>query len=285
MDLSSKVALVTGATAGIGLETAGGIAKTGATVVIVGRDRAKSERVVNELRAATRNEKIEFIVADLFSLRAIRELAENFKSKYSRLDILVNNAGAIFDKRETTVDGFEKTFALNHLSYFLLTNLLIDIIKQSHSSRIVSVSSVAHTFAGKIDFDDLQFERKRFSGMNAYAQSKLMNVLFTYELARRLAGANVAANCLHPGGVASNFADNTSGILKAAAWLFKNTFAITPARGAETSVYLATSPEVENVTGKYFDNRREKESSKISYDVETQQRLWETSENLVGQQF
>lgn len=285
MDLANKIALVTGATAGIGLETARGIAKTGATVVIVGRDVAKCEKVVTELQTSTSSDKIEYLVADLFSLDAIRHLADDFKSRYSRLDVLVNNAGAIFDKRETTVDGFEKTFALNHLSYFLLTNLLLDVLKQSQPSRIVSVSSVAHTFASKIDFDDLQFERKRYSGMGAYAQSKLMNVLFTYQLARRLTGTNVAANCLHPGGVASNFADNTGGILKAAAWLFKNTFAITPAKGAETSIYLATSTEVETITGKYFDNKREKESSKISYDVETQKRLWEASEQAVGQKF
>jgi NAD(P)-dependent dehydrogenase (short-subunit alcohol dehydrogenase family) len=283
--MNDKIALVTGATAGIGLETARGIAKTGATVIIVGRDKTKCEKVVTELRHDTRNEKIEFLVADLLSLKAIRRLAEDFKSKYSRLDVLVNNAGAIFDKRETTADGFEKTFALNHLSYFLLTNLLLDTIKQSAPARIISVSSVAHTFAGKIDFDDLQFERKRFSAMGVYGQSKLMNILFTYELARRLQGSNVTANCLHPGGVASNFADNTGGIVKIVAWLFKNTFAITPAKGAETSVYLATSPDVEMITGKYFDNKREKESSKISYDLETQKRLWETSENLVGQKF
>ena len=285
MSSSDKIALVTGATAGIGLETARGIAKTGATVVIVGRDQAKCQRIVAELKAATRNEKIEFLVADLFSLAAIRRLAEDFKSKYSRLDVLVNNAGAIFDQRETTVDGFEKTFALNHLSYFLLTNLLLDMIKQSVPARIVSVSSDAHNFAKDIDFDDLQFERKKFSAMRVYAQSKLMNILFTYELARKLAGTNVTANCLHPGVVASNFADNTGGILKIAAWFFKNTFAITAAKGAEASVYLATSPDVEGVTEKYFDNKREKQSSKISYDVETQKRLWEASEKAVGQKF
>ncbi len=285
MDLANKIVLVTGATAGIGLETARGIAKTGATTVIVGRDKGKCEKVVGELRASARSEKIEYLVADLFSLAAIRRLAADFQSKYSRLDVLVNNAGAVFDKRETTVDGFEKTFALNHLSYFLLTNLLLDLIKQSSPARIVSVSSAAHSYTRSIDFDDLQFERKRFSAMGVYAQSKLLNILFTNELARRLEGSNVTSNCLHPGVVASNFADNTGGILKAAAWLFKNTFAITPVKGAETSVYLATSPEVENVTGKYFDNKREIPSSKISYDVEMQKHLWEASEQAVGQKF
>ena len=283
--MESKIALITGATAGIGLETAKGIAKTGATVVIVGRDQAKGEKVVAEIKKETGNQNLDLLVADLFSLAAIRRLADDFKAKYSRLDILVNNAGAIFDKREMTVDGLEKTFALNHISYFLLTNLLLDVIKQSAPARIVSVSSIAHTFAKNIDFDDLQFERKKFSAMNAYAQSKLMNILFTYELARRLAGTNVTANCLHPGGVASNFADNTGGILKIVAWIFKNTFAISSAKGAETSVFLATSPDVINVTGKYFDSKKEKQSSKISYDAETQKRLWETSEQILGQKF
>lgn len=283
--MKNKIALVTGATAGIGLETARGIAKTGATVVIVGRDLAKSEKVVAELKAETGNQNIELLVADLFSLAAIRRLAKDFQSKYSRLDILVNNAGAIFDRRETTVDGFEKTFALNHLSYFLLTNLLLETIKQSESARIVSVSSIAHTFASKIDFDDLQFEQKKFSAMGAYGQSKLMNILFTYELSRRLTGTTVTANCLHPGGVASNFADNTGGILKLAAWIFKNTFAISSAKGAETSVFLATSPTVENVTGKYFESKKEKQSSRISYDAETQKRLWQVSEQIVEQKF
>jgi NAD(P)-dependent dehydrogenase (short-subunit alcohol dehydrogenase family) len=282
---NNKIALIIGATAGIGKETALGIAKTGATTVLVGRDKTKGEAVVNEIKEKTNNENVGLLVADLFSIAEIRKLADEFKNKYDRLDILVNNAGAIFDRRRKTVDGFERTFALNHLSYFLLTNLLLDLIKQSAPSRIVSVSSIAHQFANKVDFDDLQYKHKKFSAMEAYAQSKLMNVLFTYELARRLQGSSVTANCLHPGGVASNFADNTGGLLKIVAWLYKNTFAISPAKGAETSIYLATSPEVEGVTGKYFDNKREKKSSEASYDVGMQKRLWETSKMLIGQEF
>ena len=283
--MKNKIALITGATAGIGKETALGIAKTGAKVVLIGRSKAKCEEVAEEIKRAANNENIEFLVADLFSLAEIRQVADEFKSKYDRLDILVNNAGAIFDKREVTVDGFEKTFALNHLSYFLLTNLLLDVIKQSEPARIVSVSSVAHTFASKIDFDDLQFERRSYSGFSVYGASKLMNILFTYELARRLKDTKITANCLHPGGVATNFGDNTGGFLKMFVWLFKNTFAISSAKGAETSVYLATSPEVENVTGKYFDSKKTKDSSKISHDENLQKRLWEVSEKIVGQTF
>ena len=278
--MENKIVLITGATAGIGKETARGIAKTGANVVIVGRDKAKCESVVAELKRDTNNDKLDYITADLSSLAEIRRCADEFKAKHQRLDILVNNAGAVFDKREVTVDGFEKTFALNHLSYFLLTNLLLDVIKSSQPARIVSVSSVAQGF-GKIDFDNLQGE-KSFSAFSIYSNSKLMNVLFTYELARRLQGSNVTANCLHPGGVASNFGDNTKGIFATIVWLFKNTVAISPAKGAATSVYLATSPEVEGVTGKYFDNKKEKPSNKISYDENLQKRLWEVSEKIVN---
>lgn len=283
--MKDKVFLITGATAGIGKETARGIAKTGATVVLVGRSEEKCEKVLQEIKTSTGNQNLDFLTADLFSIAEIRRLADEFKNKYNRLDVLVNNAGAIFDKRKTTVDGLEKTFALNHISYFLLTNLLLDVIKSSAPARIVNVSSIAHQFAGKIDFDDLQFERKSYSGFTAYGQSKLMNVLFTYELARRLEGSNVTANCLHPGGVASNFADNTGGILRIAAWFFKNTFAISSEKGAATSIYLAASPEVEGVSGKYFDNKKEKSSSKISYDEAVQKQLWEMSEKIVGQKF
>lgn len=279
--MKDKIVLVTGATAGIGRETALGIAKTGATVVLVGRNEAKGAKVVAEIKAKSGNEKLDFLTADLFSIAEIRRVADEFKSKYARLDVLVNNAGAIFDKCEKTVDGLEKTFALNHISYFLLTDLLLDTIKQSAPARIVSVSSIAHQY-GKIDFDNLQSEKK-FSAFSSYSNSKLMNVMFTYELARRLAGTNVTANCLHPGGVASNFADNTGGFLKIMARLFKSTIAISEEKGAETSIYLATSPEVENVTGKYFDNKRAKESSKISYDENAQKKLWQQSEAIVEQ--
>jgi NAD(P)-dependent dehydrogenase (short-subunit alcohol dehydrogenase family) len=281
--MKDKTVLITGATAGIGKETARGLAKTGARVVLVGRNQAKGEAVVEELKRATNNENIDLLMADLFSMAEIRRLADEFKSKYNRLDVLVNNAGAVFDKRETTVDGLEKTFALNHISYFLLTNLLLDLIKASAPARIVSVSSMAHQY-GRIDFDNLQGERS-FSAMSIYANSKLMNILFTYELARRLDGTGVTANCLHPGGVASDFGNNLGGFYKIVVWLFKNTFAISSAKGAETSVFLATSPEVEGVTGKYFDNKKVIASSKISYDETSQRRLWEMSEQICGQNF
>lgn len=281
--MDGKTFLITGATAGIGKETAREIAKTGANVVLVARDKAKGESVVEELKRATNNEKIDLLVGDLSLITEIRRVADEFQSKYERLDVLVNNAGAIFDEREVTVDGLEKTFALNHISYFLLTNLLLDKLKKSEAARIVSVSSAAHSF-GKIDFDNLQSE-KSFSKLGSYSNSKLMNVLFTYELARRLKETNITANCLHPGAVASNFGDGISGIFSYVMWIFKNTIAISSEKGAETSVYLATSSEVENLTGKYFDSKNVVQSSTASHDENLQKRLWEASEKIVGQEF
>lgn len=282
--MMQKIVLVTGATAGIGEETALGIAKTGARTVLVGRNRAKGEKVVARIKAETGSDNCDLLVADLSSLAEIRRLADEFKSKYERLDVLVNNAGGIFDRRTETVDKIEYTFALNHLSYFLLTNLLLDSLKQAPTARVVSVSSEAHRL-GKIDFDDLQYKKRKYSSMSVYGSSKLLNILFTYELARKLAGTNITANCLHPGAVASEFGNNTSGFLRGLVWLFKNTMAITPAKGAETSVYLATAGEVEAVSGKYFDSKREKESSKASHDAAAQKRLWAISEEIVGQKF
>lgn len=281
--MKDKIVLITGATAGIGKETAREIAAKGARVVIIGRSAAKTEAVAEELKKASGNEKIDALVADLSLMSEIRRVAEEFKTKYARLDVLVNNAGAIFDRRETTADGLEKTFALNHISYFLLTNLLLETLKKSAPARIVSVSSMAHSF-GKIDFENLQSE-KSFSKMSSYSASKLMNVLFTYELARRLAGTNVTANCLHPGAVASDFGDNLTGIIGWITQITKKIAFISPAKGAETSIYLATSPEVENVSGKYFDKKKAVESSAASRDENLQKRLWETSEQIVGQKF
>ena len=282
--MTEKVVLVTGATAGIGEETALGIAKTGARTVLVGRNRAKGERVIARIKSETGNDKLDLLVADLSSLQEIRRLADEFKSKYDRLDVLVNNAGGIFDQRKETVDGLEYTFALNHLSYFLLTNLLLDSLKQADQARVVSVSSEAHRI-GNLDFDDLEYKKRKYGALKVYGGSKLMNVLFTHELAQRLAGTNVTANCLHPGAVASEFGDNTAGLMRAIVWIFKNTMAITAKKGAETSVYLATSPDVANVSGKYFDSKREKDSSKNSHDAAAQKRLWEISEEITKQKF
>jgi NAD(P)-dependent dehydrogenase (short-subunit alcohol dehydrogenase family) len=210
----------------------------------------------------------------------VRHVAEQFLAQYGRLDVLVNNAGAVFATRQVSADGYEMTMALNHLNYFYLTQLLQERLLGSAPARIVNVSSDAHR-AGSIGFDDLMSERK-YSGFRVYSMSKLANVMFTYELARRLEGSGVTANALHPGFVASNFGRSNGGmwgVLMPIAHLF----ALSPERGAETSIYLAASPEVEGVTGRYFDKKQPVKSSAASYDVAAQRRLWEASEQLVAE--
>lgn len=277
--MQGKTVLITGATDGIGKETARALAKMGAKVTIVGRNREKSERVLAELKQSTGNPNIELLLADLSSMQAVRDLAEAFKTKHDRLDVLVNNAGAIYDSREVTVDGYERTFATNHLAYFLLTNLLLDLLKKSAPARIVNVASEAHK-SGKLDFDDLQSE-KHFSTFTVYGTSKLANVLFTYELARRLAGTGVTANCLHPGVIASGFGNSTNRVLRIGFSLVRP-FMIDAVKGAQTTIYCASSPAVEGVTGKYFKNKRPYPSRKLTHNEAIAKRLWEVSEGLVG---
>lgn len=276
--MDGKVCLVTGANSGVGMATARELARLGATVVMVARSRERAEPVLAEIRRATGNQKVELMIADLSSQQSIHSLAAAFKQKYDQLHVLVNNAGAIFQKRAVTVDGLEATFALNHLGYFLLTNLLLDLIKASAPARIISVSSGAHAM-GSIQFDDLQSERK-YGAMRAYSQSKLANILFTVELARRLAGTGVTANCLHPGFVRSGFATETAGSRALLAVL--RPFTISPEQAAETPVYLATSAEVAGVTGKYFIKKRVARSTAASTDMAAARRLWQVSAALTG---
>ncbi|HYF76572.1 MAG TPA: SDR family oxidoreductase [Symbiobacteriaceae bacterium] len=276
--MSDKICMVTGANSGIGKVTALELARKGATVIMVCRDRGRAEPVLAEIRQATGNSRVELMIADLSSQQSIRQLADGFKAKYDRLHVLVNNAGAILFQRTLTPDGLETTFAVNHLGGFLLTNLLLDTIKASAPARIINVSSGAHVGA-RIHFDDLQAE-KSFSAWRAYGQSKLANILFTVELTRRLEGTGVTANALHPGFVRSNFA-GTSRLAKAMIGLMQP-FTISPEQGAETSIYLASSPDVEGVTGKYFVKCRPVKSTRASTDPETARRLWQVSEQLTG---
>jgi retinol dehydrogenase 12 len=273
-EMQGKVCLVTGATLGIGKETAMGLARRGARVVIVGRDEARTRQTADWIAGESGNGQGDFLVADLSSQAEVRRLALHFKDKYPRLDVLVNNAGAIFTQREMTADGYERTWALNHLGQFLLTRLMLDRLKASAPARIVNVASSAHTSA-TIDFDNLQGEKK-FSGMRAYAQSKLANILFTYALARRLTGEGVSANCLHPGVIATGFGHNAPGLVKTLVTLARP-FLTTPQKGAETSIYLAWSPEIANVSGKYFAKCSPTASSKLSADAALQEKLWELS--------
>lgn len=278
VNMAGKVALITGANSGIGKETALALARMGANLVMVCRDRERGRLALEETKSKSGNATVELMICDLSSQTQIRKLAQELKQKHDRLDLLINNAGVILTRRRVTEDGIESTFAINHLAYFLLTNLLLDLIKQSAPARIVNVSSTVHSSA-TIDFNDLQAERS-YGGMRAYGQSKLANVLFTYELARRLEGSNVTVNCLHPGVIATNIFRDISGLVGTASKLFLKS----PKRGAETSIYVATSPEVEGVTSKYFDDKKAVRSSPESYDEAIAQRLWQVSEQLTNLQ-
>lgn len=274
MTMRGKICLITGGTNGIGKSTAQELARMGATVVIVGRNAQKTSQVVAEIRAATGNQTVDSLLADLSSQQEIRRLAGEFDSKYSRLDVLLNNAGAVFMERQSSVDGIEMTLAVNHLAAFLLTNLLLDTIKASAPARIVNVSSNAHRRA-RIDFDNLQGERSYSSG--AYGNSKLANILFTIELARRLEGTGVTANALHPGFVNTGFGKNNSGFLFKILGAVVPLIARSPEKGAQTSIYLASSPEVQSVTGKYFVDSKVAQAAPQASDTAIARKLWDVS--------
>ncbi|MEO8609590.1 MAG: SDR family oxidoreductase [Chloroflexota bacterium] len=264
-----KICLVTGATDGVGKITALRLAQAGATVIGVGRNPEKIKAVLDEIGDVPGS--LEFLTADLSSQAEVRGLADEFKRKYDHLDVLVNNAGALFTDYRESVDGIEMTFALNHLSYFLLTNLLLDTIRASAPARIINVASDAHQ-GNIINFDDLNHKRN-YREWTAYGASKLANILFSYELARRLQDSDVTVNALHPGFVNTNFQ-------RAAGLNMRGP--LTPEEGADTQIWLAQSAEVEGVTGKYFVRRKDTRSSDVSYDQASARRLWETSAEMVG---
>lgn len=281
--MAGKVILITGATDGIGKVTALELARGGATVVGVGRSAPKCEATAHEISAATGNPNVAFLVADLSSLHEVRRVAADFQSRYNRLDVLINNAGGIFWSYGETVDGFERTFALNHLAYFVLTMELLDLLRAGAPSRIVNVSSGAHN-SGVITFDNLQ--RTGYGSADSfavYSQSKLANVLFSNELARRLAGTGVTSNALHPGFVRTRFGRSGARLLGGGVGLLQQAFAISPEEGAKTTIYLATSPDVEGVTGRYFVKSRAATPHARALDTEAARRLWQVSEELVAQ--
>jgi NAD(P)-dependent dehydrogenase (short-subunit alcohol dehydrogenase family) len=283
--LEGRTCLVTGATSGIGLETAVGLAERGARVVIAGRDARRAELARGDITRRTGNRNVDLLIADLSSQAEVRKLADAFVSGYGALHVLVNNAGAVFNRRELTVDGLEASFAVNHLAYFLLTHLLLGRLRDSAPARIVNVASDAHRF-GAIDWDDLQSERRYhgvpvLSGLRVYGTSKLANILFTVELARRLAGTGVTANCVHPGMVATGLGKNNGALAEIAALLIRP-FARTPAQGAATSIHLASAPELAGVTGCYFANARRRTPSAAARDADAARRLWEESARLTG---
>jgi NAD(P)-dependent dehydrogenase (short-subunit alcohol dehydrogenase family) len=275
-DLTGKQVLVTGATSGIGKVAARELKGMGATVVALGRDPAKLAVLASELR-------IETLQCDLSSLADIRRAAADYKRRFPKLHVLLNNAGAIHHKRTLSRDGYEMTFAVNHLAYFLLTRELLDVLKASSPSRIVNVASEASRAPpGKVDLNDLQYEgwRGGRDGLRAYARSKRMNLLFTFELARRLEGSGVTANAVHPGAVSTGFAMQAGWL--GTVWKLLSPFLLTPERGAQTMIWLASQPELEKISGEYFFKKREIRAIGQAYDRDLQRALWEASEKLVS---
>lgn len=276
--MDGKTVLITGATDGIGKHAAKELAKMGATIVIVGRSEDRCKQTVEEVNAFRGKQQASYLVADLSSMSGVKSLADNFKAGFSRLDVLVNNAGGAFLTRQITEEGFEKTFALNHLAYFLLTDLLLDMLKANAPSRVINVSSNSH-YRGKIAFEDLHLKWFYFV-LRAYSQSKLANVMFTYALARRLAGSGVTANCLHPGLVQTGIFGKVKGVTP---WIEKLLLrkAIPVEAGAETIVYLSSSEEVSGESGKYYYKNAARTTSPRSYAVQDQERLWKLSAEML----
>jgi retinol dehydrogenase 14 len=278
--MKGKVVLITGASSGIGKETALGLAKMGASLVLVCRDREKGEGAKEDIAKATGNASIELFLADLLPQRDVRRVATEFKATHARLDVLVNNVGASFRKYAETEDGIERTMAINYFAPFLLTNLLLETLKNSAPSRVVNVASSEHS-NGHLDLDNVNKDSSMgTAGSGAYARSKLAVVLFTYELARGLLGTGVTANCLHPGAVRTNMWGHAGALTPL--FRFMSLFLLSAEKGAQTSIYLASSPEVDGVSGKYFDKKMPKRSSETSYDEAIAERLWDLSERMTG---
>lgn len=278
--MSGKTVLITGGTGGIGRATAIRLASMGAKVGITGRDIGRAQRAAAEIASESGHGAVDIFAADMSSQSEVRRLAGQILAAYPRLDVLINNVGGFWSHRHVTADGLERTFALNHLAPFLLTSLLLDRLIASAPARIVTVASGAQSM-GKIDFDDLMGKRK-YSGQQAYNQSKLANVMFTYELARRLEGSGVTATVLHPGMTSTGFSSEDPSRVFAPLVAVMRPFMRKPAKGAETPIYLASSPEAAGITGTYFANRAARKSNKASYDRATTARLWDVSAGLVG---
>lgn len=277
--MKCKVCIVTGSNSGIGKETATGLAEMDAVVVMAVRNQERGERARSEIINKTGNRMTDLMICDLASLASIRRFAKEFTDKYDGLDVLVNNAGAVFNSRRTTADGFESTFAVDYLGPFLLTHELLPILKASAPSRVINLSSGLYK-SGKVDFDDLQSE-KSFNGMQVYSKAKLMILMFTYELARRLEDTRITVNAVLPGFAATNLGRNTGSLLQAISFKLVRPIQISAKKAAQTSVYLASSDEVKNLTGKCFRKTREVTTTPASYDREAQKRLWEKSVELL----
>lgn len=279
-EMKGKVCITTGSNSGIGKETALALAKMDGTVVMAVRNRERGERAKIEIVNQSGNKSVDLMICDVSSTDSIRHFAEEFQDKYDRLDVLINNAGAVFNKRDVTAEGFELTLAVNYLGPFLLTHQLLALLKSSAPSRVISLSSGLHK-SGKIDLSDLQSE-KSYGGMKVYAKAKLMVIMFTYELAKRLEGTGVTANVVEPGFAATNLGRNSGSLRSSIMFKLVRPMQISARKAAETSVYLASSDEVKDVTGKCFTKMHETTTAPISYDQQLQRELWDKTEELLG---
>lgn len=279
MDMQNKLCLVTGANSGIGKKTAQALAEMGAQVIMLCRNRERGEKARMELRKKTRNDDIKLLIADLSKKDEIRKAVEQFLKNHDRMDVLINNAGTLFNRRQENEDGIEMTFSVNHLGPFLLTNLLLPALTNANKARIVNVASEVHRLGARFfDLNDLQLQNG-FSGMKAYGISKLCNIMFTHELSRRFSTDKITANSLHPGVIGSNLASEAGWLIKLV-YILGKPFMKSPKTGAQTPIYLATSDEVEEISGKYFINCKERSPAAIAYEDEKTERLWEISSKL-----
>lgn len=281
MQMQGKICLITGANSGIGKATAVGLARMGATVVMVSRDHTRGEEAQREIRAQSGNDDVDLFLAELSSQQEVRHIAEIFQQRYRHLHVLINNAGSGFSKRQQSADGIEMTFALNHLAPFLLTNLLLAMLKNSAPARVINVSSGEESRA-RLDINDLQLNNHRYGFFRSYGQSKFAMMLFTYELARRLQGTGVTVNAMNPGPTVTNFGSHDlAPFTRSLLHFMAARIGIKAEKAAETNIYLASSPEVQSVSGQYFQNSAARKSSPRSYDESLQRQVWEESARLV----
>ncbi|MGB0369201.1 MAG: SDR family oxidoreductase [Flavobacteriales bacterium] len=283
--MEGKTIVITGGNAGIGKATAIALAKKGAEIVITSRSEDKAKAAVAEIKSASGNEKLSYVLVDLNSQASVRKAAEELKTKCPKIDVLINNAGCYVSEKTINQDGLEMQFATNHIGHFLLTNLILDNVKAAGKARIINLASIAHKFTRELDFDDLNYEKKEYGGWDSYSRSKFCNILFTNELAKRLEGTGITANAVHPGGVRTEIAEKNANWFTKLGWIVMKPFMITVEKGAATSIYLASSPKAEGESGGYWVKCKKHFSNRPSQDPELAKALWKKSEEIVGQEF
>lgn len=283
--MNEKTVVISGGNAGIGKATAIALAEKGASIVITSRSEDKAKEAVAEVKKSSGNEKIDFVTIDLSSQQSVREAAEKLKTKCPKIDVLINNAGCYFSELKLNDAGLEMQFATNHLGHFLLTNLLMDNLKAAGNASIINLSSIAHKSTRELDLNDINFEKSGYGGWKSYSRSKFCNILFTRELAKRLEGTGITANAVHPGGVRTEIAEKNANWFTKLGWILTKPLMVSVEDGAKTSVYLASSDEVEGTTGGYWVKCKQYYSNRPSQDPETAAALWKKSEELVGQEF